>query len=97
MDSLRRMTKACNGLEALKDAAFPRNLVSREARMGKMTTLDAPKSVVESFSTYGEDTDLKGPVSTTSFHGHKYVLIFVESTSFSLRVGFHVDTTQSMH
>lgn len=83
MDSLRRMTKACHGLEALKDAAFPRNLVSREARMGKMTTLDAPKSVVLRASQPMEKVhmDLKGPVSTPSFHGHKYVLIFVDDFS----------------
>ena len=83
ISTLRSMAKTCDGLENLKLAPIPRNYVSAESRMGKLVNLDMPKQVMTRAAQPMEviHMDLKGPISTPSFSGHKYIVIFVDDYS----------------
>jgi len=83
ISTLRAMAKTCDGMEDLKLAPIPRNYVSPESRMGKLVNLDVPKHVTTRATQPMEKIhmDLKGPMTTPSFNGHKYIIIFVDDHS----------------
>jgi len=83
ISTLRAMAKTCDGLEDLKLAPIPRNYVSTESRMGKIVNLDVPKPVTKRAAQPMEviHMDLKGPMASPSFLGHKYVIVYVDDHS----------------
>ncbi len=83
ISTLRAMAKTCDGLEDLKLAPIPRSYVSSESRMGKLVNLDIPKPVTVRAAQPMEviHMDLKGPMATPSFLGHKYVIVYVDDHS----------------